>query len=188
MLFRRSKTEPVNVDATLDTRVGGKGRPTPTRRAAEAAARERARAVTDKKSAARIQRQRRHQQSAKTREGLRSGDERYLPARDQGPVKRYVRDYVDSRVSVAEFLLPLLVVVMVTQSFAPEFANGLWSATMILTVVDTLLMVLRLKRELRRRFPGESHSGTTSYAILRTLQTRFLRLPKPKVKIGGRPK
>ena len=46
---------------------------------------------------------------------MKSGDERYLPERDQGPVKRFVRDYVDARLSIAEFLLPLLVVIMVMQ-------------------------------------------------------------------------
>ena len=34
---------------------------------------------------------------AKQREALANGDERYLPARDKGPVRRFVRDYVDSR-------------------------------------------------------------------------------------------
>ena len=49
------------------------------------------------------------------REGMRTGDERYLPARDKGPVKRFIRNYVDARLSIAEFLLPLLVVIMVLQ-------------------------------------------------------------------------
>ena len=46
---------------------------------------------------------------------MRTGDERYLPARDKGPVKRFIRDYVDARLSIAEFLLPLLIVIMVLQ-------------------------------------------------------------------------
>jgi hypothetical protein len=118
------------------------------------------------------------------RQGLRSGDERYLPARDQGPVKRFIRDFVDSRICMAEFLLPLLVVIMITQSFAPSFSNGLWSATILLVLVDTVWLVFRLKREVKRRFPDESTKGTTSYAVLRSLQLRWLRLPKPKVKLG----
>ena len=35
-----------------------------------------------------------------------------------------------------------------------------------------------------RRFPGESTKGLTFYAALRSLQMKFLRLPKPQVKIG----
>jgi hypothetical protein len=115
---------------------------------------------------------------------MKAGDEKYLPARDQGPVKRFVRDYIDSRICMAEFLLPLLILIMVSQSFAPGFSNGLWSATILLVVLDTLLIVVRLKREIKRRFPEESPKGTTSYALLRSMQLRWLRLPKPKVKIG----
>ena len=47
------------------------------------------------------------------REGMRTGDERYLPARDKGPVRRYVRDFVDARLCMAELLLPLLVLMMI---------------------------------------------------------------------------
>ena len=46
--------------------------------------------------------------------------------------------------------------------------------------------LFRLRREVRRRFPNESHKGATSYAILRSMQLRWLRLPKRQVKIGER--
>lgn len=183
-MFRRNKPEPASSGPTHTVREGGKGRPTPTRREAEAAARERARAGRDKKAAKKYEREQRASRSRKIREGMRSGDERYLPARDQGPMRRFVRDYVDARLSMAEFLLPLLVVVMVSQGFSPGFANALWSATILLVTLDTIMLVFRLKRELRRRFPGESLKGTTTYALLRSLQLRFLRLPKPQVKLG----
>lgn len=42
---------------------------------------------------------------ARQREAMASGDERYLPVRDKGPVRRFARDYVDSRWCVAEFFL-----------------------------------------------------------------------------------
>ncbi len=45
-------------------------------------------------------------------------------------------------------------------------------------------MVFRLRRELRRRFPDESTKGAVGYGILRSLQLRWLRLPKPQVKLG----
>jgi hypothetical protein len=186
-VFRRNKTEdPTTTPATTTVKDGGKGRPTPTRKEAEAAARARARAAIDKKAGRKAMRQRRAEQNAKMREGLRSGEERYLPARDQGKVKRFVRDSVDARLCMAEFLLPLLIVVMVSQGFAPRFSNGLWSATILLVLVDTSVLIWRLKRQLKTRFPDESHKGTTSYALLRALQIRFLRLPKPQVKLGQR--
>jgi hypothetical protein len=186
-LFRRSKSdETANATTTTPVKDGGKGRPTPSRKEAEAAAKARARAPMDKKAARQQLRDQRTKQNAKMREGMRTGDERYLPARDQGRVKKFTRDFVDARISMAEFLLPLLVVIMVAQTFNPSFANGLWSATILVVLLDTVLMVWRLKREVRARFPDESHKGVTSYAVLRALQMRWLRLPKRQVKVGQR--
>jgi len=182
-LFRRSKTE--DPTTSVAAKEGGKGRPTPTRKEAEAAARARAKAGMDKKAAKQLLRERRSEQNAKMRQGLKTGEERYLPARDQGPVRRFARDFVDVRISAAEFLLPLLIVIMTTQSLAPSFSNGLWSATILLVAVDTTIMVFRLRREVRRRFPEETQK-VTGYAILRALQIRWLRLPKPQVRIGQR--
>ena len=171
---------------------GAKGRPTPTRREAEAAARERSKTVMDKKTAKKVLRERQSVSNAKVREGMRRGDERYLPARDQGPVKRFVRDYIDSRFSVAEFLLPLLVVIMVMQYSGQRslvaFSNVLWTTTLLLVALDTVWLVLRLKKQLRQRFPDEPMKGVNFYAILRVMQLRVLRMPKPKVKLGGAPK
>ncbi len=183
-MFRRSKTDETATTTTAPVKTGGKGRPTPSRKEAEAAARARARAPRDKKAARALLREQRAAQNAKMREGLRTGEERYLPARDQGRVKKFVRDFVDVRVSMAEFLLPLLVVIMLSQAINPAFANGLWMATILLVLVDTFLLLFRLRREVGRRFPDESHKGVTSYAILRSLQMRWLRLPKRQVRIG----
>jgi len=181
-LFRRTKSDETATEPSTTAKEGGKGRPTPTRKEAEAAARARARAPRNKKAT----RQERAAQSAKMREGLRTGDERYLPPRDQGKVKRFVRDYVDARLCLAEFLLPLLIVIMVAQAFSPAFANGLWMSTILLVALDTTFMLFRLRREVRRRFPDESLKGVTSYAVLRSLQMRWLRLPKRQVKMGQR--
>lgn len=182
-MFRRTKS-PEPAQPTI-VKEGGKGRPTPSRKEAEAAAKARAKAGMDKRAAKQLLRERRAADNARMRQGLKTGDERYLPARDQGPVRRFVRDFVDARVSMAEFLLPLLVIIMLTQGLAPGFANGLWSATILLVAVDTTLLVFRLRREVKRRFPDEPQK-VTGYAILRAMQLRWLRLPKPQVKIGQR--
>ncbi len=192
-MFRRTtKDETPPAETTHSEKgPGGKGRPTPTRKEAEAAARERAKAVKDKKAAAKLQRERRAAQNAKVREGMRTGDERYLPARDRGPVKRFVRNFIDSRISFAEFLLPLLVLIMVLQYSGNDALSDvgifLWNATILLVALDTAWMIFRLKRALRTKFPDESHRGVTVYAMLRVLQLRWLRMPKPQVKIGGAP-
>lgn len=191
-MFRRTSkavTPPVDLEPKGP---GAKGRPTPTRREAEAARRERAKTGTDKKAAQKQLRERRVATNAKVRAGMRSGDERYLPQRDQGPVKRFIRDFVDARVSIAEFLLPLLVIIMALQYSGNKqllaFSNALWSTTLIVVALDTVWLMVRLKRGLRAEFPGESFKGTTFYTILRVLQLRWLRMPKPRVKIGGAPR
>ena len=187
-LFRRTEKPAEPTASTTTATIGGKGRPTPTRKEAEAAARERARAGIDKKAAQKLLREKRSESNRKMRAGLRSGEERFLPARDQGPVRRFVRDWVDSRLSVAEFMLPLLIVIMVLQaSGSPRmqsFSSGLWVATILLLVVDTFWTRMRLRRALVRKFPNESQKGTTFYAMMRMLQLRFMRLPKARVKIG----
>ena len=47
------------------------------------------------------------------RQAMKTGDERYLPARDRGPVRRFIRDFVDLRFSFIELMVPLLIVSMV---------------------------------------------------------------------------
>jgi hypothetical protein len=185
-LFRRTKSE--ETTSAVPPKPGGKGRPTPTRKEAEAAARARAKGAADKKAARQQLRERRVQDNARMREGMKTGDERFLPARDQGKVRKFVRDRVDSRLSAAEFLLPLLVVIMVlTYSSNPtlnRYGQSLWLVTILLVALDTVWLVVTLRREMRRRFPDESHKGATFYGVLRSMQLRFLRLPKPQVKRG----
>jgi len=189
-LFRRTKSEEsvTTVPAEAEEKAAGKGRPTPTRKEAEAAARARAKGVATSKQDARA---RRAEQSRRMREAMRTGDERYLPARDKGKVRRFIRDYIDSRLSMAEFLLPLLVVIMIAGAVGGQagarLSTGLWIATIVLVGLDTVYLVFMLRRALKKRFPDESLSGATYYAILRAMQIRFLRQPKPQVKLGQRP-
>jgi hypothetical protein len=182
-VFRRTKTAEPPVPTP--SKAGGKGRPTPTRAEAQAAARARVKVPTTRKERARLERQRRSETSAMTREGLRTGDERFLPARDKGPVRRFVRDYVDARLCMAELLLPLLVLVMLTQAIAPRISNGLWSATILLVLLDSLLLVFRLRQQLRRRFPDQVTKGAVGYGVFRSIQLRFARMPKRRVKLGA---
>jgi hypothetical protein len=188
-LFRRTKPEETTAPEHAP-KPGGKGRPTPTRKEAEAAARARAKGAADRKAAAKLLRERRAQENAKMRQAMKTGDESALPARDRGKVRRFVRDRVDSRLSMAEFLLPLLVIIMVLtysgNSDATRIGQSVWSVTIILVTLDTVILVFRLKKDFKTRFPGESTKGATFYAILRAMQLRFLRLPKPQVKLGQR--
>lgn len=190
-MFRRTE-KPAETLSPTPGGAAGKGRPTPTRKEAQAAARERARAATDKKAAQKLLREKRTESNRRMREGMKAGEERYLPARDQGRVRRFVRDWVDARLSVAEFLLPLLIGIMILQASGStttqRLSSSLWAATILLMAVDTIWVRFRLRRALRERFPDEDLKGTTFYALVRMLQLRFMRLPKPNVRIGGKPR
>ncbi len=167
-----------------------KGRPTPTRKEAEAAARERAKVPRGRKEVAAAQRKSRQENASKARVAMKNGDERHLLPRDQGPVRRFVRDFVDSRLAFLEVVLPVvLITTVLTYSGQPalvRIGSSVMVAVLLLIVVDVLLLRLRLGRELSRRFPETSTKGTTWYAVSRSMQMRFMRLPKSKVKVGER--
>ena len=187
-MFRRSKSSTTE-ESVATAKPGGKGRPTPSRKEAEAAARERAKLPRDRKALAKRQRELKSESSRQVREAMRTGDEKHLPPRDQGPRKRFVRDFVDSRIGFSELLAPMLVVVMVLGYGAAgpsgqSLATALWYTTIFLVVADILWLRFRLRRAVAERFPEEGVKGVTWYAVMRAINLRFLRLPKPQKKIG----
>ena len=189
-MFRRTKTEPTPVPAesTDDTGAQRKGRPTPSRKEAEAARKARAKVPRTRKELAAAQKAARGESSAHVREAMRSGDDRYLPARDKGPVRRFIRDYVDSRFSFIELLIPLMLVVLILgwtgNPTVTTYANLAMLSVFALIIIDLLRLRFRLRRELTTRFPDAPVKGTTYYAVARSMQMRFMRLPKTQVKVG----
>ena len=182
-MFRRTKAQaPTEQTPTPE---GGKGRPTPTRKDAEAAAKARAKAAQNPKGRGAARDRRTTTDSRTVRDGIKRGDERYLGRRDKGPVRRFVRDFVDVRLNIAEFTIPLLFAsLLFSAASQPALGNGILNATILVVALDSGWMVVRLKRQLRRRFPDEPTKGTTFYALTRALQLRFMRIPKAQVKIG----
>lgn len=187
-MFGRSKSQDSSSTSSLVDKAGGKGRPTPSRKEAEAAAKARAKVPRTRKEQMLAQHGARSESSKTVRAGMKSGDERYLLTRDKGPVRRFIRDFVDSRFSFVELMVPLLIVTLVLgysrNSYLVGIGNTVLLGTVLLIVFDILLMRFRLRRELARRFPDETTKGTTYYAIMRALQMKFMRMPKAQVKIG----
>ena len=188
-MFRRSKSESTEPDDTESSvKVGGKGRPTPTRKQAEAAARARARVPRTRREIAKQQRSTKMESSKTVRAAMKAGDERYLLPRDKGPVRRFIRDYVDTRFSIVELVIPLLLVTLVlgyTGNQALVSASStIMFATVVLVLISVVSLRVRLRKELGRRFPDEPLKGTTYYAVTRSMQMKFMRIPKSKVKIG----
>lgn len=189
----KAPTDKVTADLSQQPRdpEAPKGRPTPKRSEAQTQRRRASSAPADRKEAMKRQRAARRTDLAKQREALASGDERYLPARDKGPVRRFVRDYVDSRFCIAEFFLPLAVVILVLSMVKvgqlQNIALLLWLGVIVMIIVDSIGLVIRMKKQLNERFPDEPKRGAVAYGLMRTLQMRRLRLPKPQVKRGERP-
>ncbi len=169
----------------------GKGRATPTRREREAA-RKRPLIPDDRGMARKESRKKLQEARERARVGMANGEERYLPTRDKGPQKRFVRDYVDARFSVGEMTIPLMLGVIVLTFFPSmevQFFGivAMW-AFMLVAVIDSVVLGLVVKRKLAIKF-GESRveRGVRWYAAMRALQFRPLRLPKPQVKRGKYP-
>ena len=171
----------------------GKGRPTPTRAEREAARRRPL--VADTKEARAERRAEMQKARERQRIGMAAGDERYLPLRDRGPQRRWVRDYVDSRWHVAEYLMPLMLIVVIvtlvpsgSEQFLAYYAFvGLW-AFVLLSVIGMILLSSRVKKKAALKFGADRvEKGLGWYAAMRSLQMRFMRLPKPQVGRGQRP-
>ncbi|GAA1783140.1 DUF3043 domain-containing protein [Nostocoides veronense] len=190
MFGRKDKAVEAPQDAVAhETRPGAKNRPTPKRRDQEAA-RKQPMIVTDRKAAKQAERAKRMQASGKMRQAMVTGDDRYLPARDKGPVRRFVRDSIDARWNLAEFLLPFMVMTLALQfvraSWAPFVFIGVY-VLILIALLDGFLAWRRIKARLRDRFPNENLRGLGGYAAMRMMQMRRLRMPKPQVARGENP-
>ncbi|WP_168207590.1 DUF3043 domain-containing protein [Microlunatus elymi] len=182
-LFRRKDSDPFSeldepaIDDSAQATPGSqkKGAPTPTRKQAEAARRERLTKQVSKKEAARMQRAERAQ---------------VMRARDNTPEKALLRDYVDSRRNLGEFLLPGMIVILgasLLYSIAPNIAliATVVMYLFILTVLlDSYLMWRGFKKVLADRLPRSSSRGLLMYAMNRSIQIRRFRMPAPRIKRG----
>lgn len=192
-MFGREKTKTATSEAeeAHPTRDGAKNRPTPKRREQEAA-RKQPLVLTDRKAARGTDKEKRREQQGKMRQAMVTGDDRYLPARDKGPVRRFVRDYVDARWSVGEFLLPIMVLVL-----ALTFVRVSWAyqvmflgvyGVILLAILDSVIVWTKVKKRVRAKFsPSEIPRGLAMYTIMRAFQMRRMRMPKPQVARGEYP-
>ncbi|WP_370287600.1 DUF3043 domain-containing protein [Nocardioides sp.] len=195
-MFKRTKSTETASAATVVEKPGGKGRPTPTRKEAEAAAKARAKAAASGKKTRGRRTSAGGPSSKEIREGIKRGEEKFLPPSDRGPVRRFVRDYVDSRFSILGLSIPLMIFTLVlssigsAQSTATNIsalslaASYLFSATALAILFGGFALRFRVRRELTRRFPEERLRGTTFYAVRRAMLPRLMRLPKPQYALG----
>lgn len=181
----------VDFDLNTDSTTSGKGRPTPTRKEREAA-NLRPLVSNDRRAATRESRQKMAEVREKARIGMAAGDEKYLPIRDKGPQRRWIRDYVDARFSVGEVLIPVMFIVIILTFISDQVFQligiaGLW-LFFLAAVIDSIILGIIVTRRLGAKFGAEKvQSGTRWYAAMRAMQLRVMRLPKPQVKRGQYP-
>ncbi|WP_258933165.1 DUF3043 domain-containing protein [Nesterenkonia pannonica] len=160
-----------------------KGGPTPRRRD-QVAARRQPLVQADRKAARKAQRQALADERAKTRRAMETGDERHMPVRDRGPQKRFVREFIDARYGIGEWLLILMVVFLFVSLLLGDqvmASLGLALYGLILAViVESFWVARRAKRLAAAKFgPENVEKGLGFYAAMRSMQLRRLRLPKP---------
>lgn len=168
----------------------GKGQPTPTRKDQEAA-RKRPLVPEDRKLAARQARQKSVEARERARVGMAAGDDKFMPARERGPQKRFVRDYVDARFNIGEFMIPVMFLVIILTFFPDPVVQtygifALW-AFFLVAVVDCVILSFTVTRKVENKFGKGKAERVRWYSAMRALQLRVMRLPKPQVKRGQYP-
>jgi Protein of unknown function (DUF3043) len=179
-LFRRNSQPAPEPTTTVEPGPSGKkDHPTPTRKEAEAARRQRMSTTLSKKEA-----------RAAASRNSRSDRMRAISAREAAPEKALMRDYIDARFNIGEFLLPSVVVIL-----AVTILGSYWPAvTLIATLamylfilgvfVDGYLMWRGFKKVLAARLPNASPKGLLLYGMTRSTQIRRFRSPAPRIKRG----
>jgi hypothetical protein len=190
-------------DARNKAHTPGKGRPTPKRREAEQKRRGPVapppRTTREAMKRARGNKEDRKELKAKRqeirvtqRERMMAGDEKYLMPRDRGPVKRFIRDYIDSRRNLLGLFMPLAILIFVALLVPAPAVQSLTTLICLLMlvamIIEGVLNGRRITRLVRERFPKEPVRGLSVgwYAFIRASQLRKLRVPKPSVRPGDK--
>ena len=179
---------------------GKKGRPTPKRR--EATQKHHSLAPIQSKEEKKRAREAAKAGRVAARAAYMRGDESALPARDRGPARKFVRDYVDSRRSVGEFFLPIIFLVLLLTLIPQKTATnaeglpqvpmtqvisiGIMYSVLMVSVLDGVRLNRKIKKVVAAKFPGTPLRGLGMYGWLRSTQMRRMRTPKPQVKAGDK--
>ncbi len=124
------------------------------------------------------------------RERMMAGEEGYLLPRDQGPIRRYVRDVVDSRRNLLGLFMPSTLFLMFIMFGVPQLQLWVSPAMLVLMAVmsvDGVILGRKVSRLVDAKFPSntESRWKLGLYAASRASQMRRLRAPRPQVKHGA---
>ena len=125
------------------------------------------------------------------RERMMAGEEAYLLPRDQGPIRRYARDIVDSRRNVLGLFMPSALVLLFVMLVLPRIQVLISPAMLLLMLVmaiDALFLARKVNRAVDAEFPdnAETHFKLGMYAASRASQMRRMRAPRPTVSPGAK--
>lgn len=172
--------EPTPVVIPNPAKPGRKDAPTPSRREAEAARRERLNPTLSPKEA-----------KARERAAKASLRDEQVAKAESAPGKVLVRDFVDSRRGIAQWSMPILLVTLAfsllmtsVSSDAAMLVTVLTYAVFLLIALDIYLMWRKYKRLHAERLPNVPLKGLLSYMLNRSINVRRLRMPAPRVKPG----
>ncbi|WP_232073706.1 DUF3043 domain-containing protein [Mycobacterium stomatepiae] len=198
---------PVASDEALDAvsrgsrRTDPKGRPTPKREAARRNAKKgpvapapktaaEARARRKTLAGPKLSREERKAERTAGRERMMAGEEAYLLPRDQGPIRRYVRDVVDSRRNVLGLFMPSTLALLFVMFAVPQLQLFISPAMLVITLImgiDGVVLGRKVSRLVDAKFPSntESRWKLGLYAAGRASQMRRMRAPRPQVERGS---
>ena len=123
---------------------------------------------------------------------MMAGEQSALAPKDKGPVKAFLRDYVDAHRHVMGLFMPLAILVIASLLLPmPQIQRIFSQACMALIaamILEGILLGRQATKQVRLRFPKERISGRSIgwYTFARSSQLRRLRIPKPRVKIGDK--
>ncbi|HET7668537.1 MAG TPA: DUF3043 domain-containing protein [Mycobacterium sp.] len=130
---------------------------------------------------------------AERREKMMAGEDAYLLPRDKGPVRRYVRDVVDSRRNVLGLFMPAALGLIFIMLAVPSLTvQRLLSPAMLVLVlimlIDGFILGRKVNKLVDQKFSNNTESGWKLgfYAASRASQLRRMRAPRPQVNRGDK--
>jgi len=155
---------------------------TPTRKQAEAARMERLHPTLSPKQQKKAEREARYQARMDA-----------LDRVERSPARVLLRDYVDARWTISEFVLPSMILIMAgsmavmmlgaPQAAAEAVAGVLWILVGA-AFINVWIMWRGYKRLLEERLPGTPTKSLGMYMFNRAIMIRRFRQPSPRIKRG----
>ncbi|MGY4650353.1 hypothetical protein ACVWWN_004149 [Mycobacterium sp. URHB0021] len=129
--------------------------------------------------------------TSERRERMMAGEDAYLLPRDKGPLRRYVRDIVDSRRNLLGLFMPaalglIFIMLAVPSVQLQRLLSPAMLVLVLIMVIDGFIVGRKVNRWVDEKFPDNTESSWKLgfYAASRASQLRRMRAPRPQVNRG----